>query len=75
MRIRKSEEILVLTQSEKAILKKAYEILDSISEECEVDGDIEMLSGEAKTDIDNLLDDAEIEGGEPSGAITVTIIM
>ena len=75
MKIRKSKETLILTQSEKAILSKAFSILDNIFDNCENDGDIERYSEDAKEDIKCLLEDAEVEGGEPTGAISVTIIM
>lgn len=73
MRIKKSKETLILTQKEKAILSKAYEILDEIYEECESDGDIEAFADEAKENIKYLLEDAEVEGGRPSEGIKVTI--
>ena len=75
MKIRKSEETLILTKQEKAILSKAYAILDEIYDTCEAGGDIERYADEAKDDINYLLEDAEVEGGEPSGAINITIIM
>lgn len=75
MKIRKSKEILVLTQSEKAILAKAYEILDDIYDECESDGDLELLSDEARGGIGELLENVEVEGGEPTGEINITIMM
>ena len=75
MEIRKSKETLILTQSEKAILSKASEILDDIFNECETNGDLELLSEGARNSIDELLEDAEVKGGEPYGAINVTIKM
>ena len=75
MEIRKSKETLILTQSEKAILSKASEILDDIFNECETNGDLELLSEGARNSIDELLEDAEVKGGEPYGAINVTIRM
>ena len=75
MKIRKSKETLILTKEEKAILSKAYEILDDIYVECESDGDLELLSDDAKGSICELLEDAEVEGGEPSGAINIMIMM
>jgi hypothetical protein len=75
MKIRKSKETLILTQSEKAILSKAYNILDDIFDECENNGDLELFSDDAKNSIGELLEIAEVEGGEPSGAINITIIM
>ena len=75
MEIRKSKETLILTQSEKAILSKASEILDDIFNECETNGDLELLSEGARNSIDELLEDAEVTGGEPCGAINVTIRM
>ena len=75
MEIRKSKETLILTQSEKAILSKASEILDDIFNECETNGDLELLSEGARNSIDDLLEDAEVKGSEPCGAINVTIRM
>lgn len=75
MKIRKSKETLILTQEEKAILSKAYDILDEIYDECDCDSDFVDLSGYAKENIECLLEDAEIEGGEPSGAIYIKIMM
>lgn len=75
MKIRKSKETLILTKEEKAILSKAYEILDEIYDECENCGDIEHFVNEAKDNIDSLLEDVEVEGGEPSGAIYIKIMM
>ena len=75
MKIIKSKERLVLTQSEKAILSKAFSILDDIYDECENDGDLEAYVETSKDNINDILEIAEVEGGEPSGAIRVTIIM
>lgn len=75
MEIRKSKEILILTQSEKAILSKASEILDEIFNECENDGRIEGFADTARDNLECLLGDAEVKGGEPCGAINVTIRM
>ena len=75
MEIRKSKETLILTQSEKAILFKAEEILNEIFEECDCDSDIECYAEEARDNIWKLLEDAEVKGGEPCGAINVTIRM
>lgn len=75
MEIRKSKETLILTQSEKAILSKAHDILDEIYEKGESGGDIECYAEEARDNIKWLLEDAEVKGGEPCGAINVTIRM
>lgn len=75
MKIRKSKETLILTQEEKAILSKAYDILDEIYDECDCESDSVDLSGDAKDNIESLLEDAEIEGGEPTGAIYIKIMM
>ena len=75
MEIKKSKEILILTQSEKAILSKASEILYEIFHSCEHDCNIEDYSGTARDNIKWLLEDAEVKGGEPYGAINVTIRM
>lgn len=75
MKIKKSEETLILTQSEKAILSKAFSILDSIYDQCECDGDLEAYSETAKDNISDMLEIAEVEGGEPSGAVHITILM
>ena len=71
----KKEEILILTQSEKAILSKAKEILNEIFEKCDYDSDMECYAEEARDNIYSLLEDAEVKGGEPCGAINVTIRM
>ena len=75
MKIRKSKETLILTKEEKAILSKAYEILDDIYDECDCDSDFVDWSSNAKDNIDYLLEDAEIEGGEPSGAVHIVVMM
>lgn len=75
MKIRKSKETLILTKEEKAILSKAYEILDEIYDECDCHSDLVDFSSEARDNIDCLLEDAEVEGGEPSGAIHIMIMM
>ncbi len=75
MEIRKSKEILILTQIEKAILLKAQEILNEIYNKSENDGDMEYHSNDARQGINCLLEDAEVENGEPKGAIEVTIVI
>lgn len=75
MKIRKSKETLILTQEEKAILSKAYDILDEIYDECDCDSEFVDLSGDAKDNINDLLENVEIEGGEPSGAVYIKIMM
>ena len=75
MEIRKSKETLILTQEEDAILSKAYDILDEIYDECEDGGNIEKYANEARDYLELLLEEAEVEGGEPNGAVNVTIIM
>ena len=75
MEIRKSKETLILTQEEEAILSKAYDILDEIYDECEDSGKIENYANEARDYLELLLEEVEVEGGEPHGAVNVTIIM
>ena len=75
MKIKKSEETLILTQTEKAILSKAYDILDEIYDECEEGGNIENYADEAKDYLEGLLEEAEVENGEPHGAVNVIITM
>ena len=75
MEIRKGKETLILTQSGKAILSKAHDILDEIFGECDEGSDIECYAEEARKNIWELLEDAEVKGGEPYGAINVTIRM
>ena len=75
MKIRKSKETLVLTQTEKAILLKAREILNGIRNAAEADEDMEFWAIESRDNIDFLLEDAEVEKGEPKGAINVTIVI
>lgn len=75
MEIRKSKETLVLTQIEKIILSKAYDILDEIFEECDYSSDFSDLAADAKNNIDALLDEAEVEEGEPKGEITISVLM
>ena len=74
MEIRKSKETLILTQEEETILSKAYDILDEIYKECEDGGNIENYADEARDYLEFLLEEAEVEGGEPRGAVNVTII-
>lgn len=75
MKIKRSKEILILTQSEKAILSEAYSILDNIYDSCEDYGEIESLSKLAKDSLNDLLEDAAVEGGEPHGEVNVRILM
>lgn len=75
MEIRKSKETLILTQTEKAILAEAFTILDNICNECEKYGSIENYAYKAQESIEDLLEDAEVENGEPKGVINVTIVM
>lgn len=71
----KSKETLILTQEEKAILSKAYEILDDVFDESENGGDLERFSGTARDCLDDIFKDVNVEGGEPSGAIYIVVIM
>ena len=75
MEIRKSKETLILTQEEEAIFSKAYDILDEIYNECENGGNIEDYANEARDYLELLLEEVEVEGGEPDGVVNVTIIM
>jgi hypothetical protein len=75
MKIIKSEETLILTQIEKIILTKARNILDEIFKACEKDGEIETYSNEAMNNIYYLLEEAEVEDGEPKGEITISVLM
>lgn len=75
MKIRKSKETLILTKEEKAILTKAYEIFDEIYAECESDGDLEAYAEISRDNISDILEITEVEGGETSGAIHITIMM
>lgn len=74
MEIRKSKEILVLTQVEKAILFKAQDILQGIYIQSEDDGDMEYHANDARQGINYLLEEAEVEGGEPEGEIKVVLM-
>lgn len=73
MKIEKSKETLILTRCEKAILMKANEILNDIYDECETDGNIEGYAYEARDNIDYLLKDVEVEGGEPKEKTYIAI--
>lgn len=75
MKIKKRKETLILTQVENAILSEAFEILTDIYQNCEGGGDMESFANEAKDNIESLLEDAEIEGGEPTEEIKVTITL
>ena len=75
MEIRKSKETLILTQKEKIILSEALAILEDIYDESEAGGSIERYADEAKDNIEDLLEDVEVEGGEPIGAINISIKM
>ena len=67
MEIRKSKEILILTQEEEAIFSKAYDMLDEIYIECEDGGNIEKYANEARDYLELLLEEVEVEDGEPHG--------
>ena len=75
MKIKKSKETLILTQVEKAILLKARKILNEIRNETEVDSDMEFWAMESRDNIDFLLEEAEVEDGEPKGTINVAIVI
>ena len=75
MEIRKSKETLVLTRVEKAILLKARNMLDEICKKADPGNDMGYWAEEARNHIDYLSDDTEVEGGEPIGAINVTILI
>lgn len=75
MKIIKSKETLILTQVEKIILSKAKEYLDEIYKKAEVDGDMESWAEEARDNIGFLLEEAEVEEGEPKGEINISILM
>ena len=75
MKIRKSKEALILTQKEKIILSEALAILEDIFDESEAGGSIEHFADEAKDNLEDLLEDVEVEGGEPIGAINISIKM
>lgn len=75
MKIRKSKEALVLTQKEKIILSEALAILEDIFDESEAGGSIENFADRAKDSIEDLLEYAEVEGGEPTGVINISIKM
>lgn len=75
MKIKKSKETLILTQVEKAILLKARKILNEIRNETEVDSDMEFWAMESRDNIDFLLEEVEVEDGEPKGTINVAIVI
>ena len=75
MEIRKSKETLILTQVEKIILSKAQEYLDEIYNKAEAGSDMEYWAEEARNNIGFLLEEAEVEEGEPKGEITISILM
>ena len=67
MEIRKSKETLILTQEEKAIFSKVYDILDEIYNECEDGGNIEKYVNEARDYLELLLEEVEVEGASLMG--------
>ena len=75
MEIKRSKETLILTQVEKIILSKAQEYLDEIFNKAETGNDIESWAEEARDNIDFLLEEAEVEDGEPKGEINISILM
>lgn len=60
MRVIKREEKLILTATEKAILDKAYEILNEIEDEVDYDGNIYPYVRDAKNELDYFLDEGEM---------------
>ena len=75
MKIRASKETVILTKEEKAILSKAYEILDDIYDESKCGDSLEHFAETARDNLDDILEDAEVDGGEPSGAVHIVVMM
>ena len=67
MEIRKSKETLILTQEEKAIFSKVYDILDEIYNKCEYGGNIKDYANGVRDCLELLLEEVEVEDGEPHG--------
>lgn len=72
MEIIQTKEKLILTNEEKAIFLKAFQILEDIYDNSECSGDLESYSRKAKNGLGDILDEAETEN-EASGIVTITL--
>lgn len=60
MKVISKKETVILTAQEKAILDKALEILNNITEECEhSDGDLFTYANDAANELECFLDDGK----------------
>ena len=61
MKIKRAKEVAVLTAEEHAILEKAYEILNEICEDCEIDDGSGLMkyASDARDELEYFLDDGE----------------
>ena len=73
MKIISKKESLILSKEERAILLKAYEILDEIYDDSEADGDLEHYADKAKDGLNDILDESETEDGDGSGVVTIVL--
>lgn len=53
------KETVILTAQEKAILDKAYDILNDIAEDCEHTGDLWAYADDAAIELDNFLSEGK----------------
>ena len=65
MRIVRREEKVVLTATEKAILDKAFEIMDEITEDADDDGDVFDAGIKVYNALEDFFDSYEIYEVEP----------
>ena len=72
MKIIPKKEKLILTKEERAILLKAFEILEEIYDNSEAGGELENYAHRANDGLGDILDEAETENAT-SGTITVTL--
>jgi|GEM_PF-3126363 len=77
MKIVTRKETVILTAQEKAILDKAFEILDDIVEDCEDTGDLWTYAEDAARELNNFLSDGEnnfIEVEPPAEGVSKLVI-
>ena len=65
MRIVRREEKAILTTTEKAILEKAFEIMDEITDEAETYGELYDIGSRVYNALEDFLDNNEIYEVEP----------
>ena len=77
MKIVTKKETVILTAQEKAILDKAYDILNDIAEDCEDSGDLWTYAEDAARELENFLNHGKndfYEVEEPAEGVSKLVI-